>query len=138
MQVNQHVVRVSVLPKITHVGQKNLSKVTFGLAIDSEISKDKTNFLYYESLGKTAELINQFVKTKETILEVSFEIQSRQFTNSNGEERTAYANVVTHFKVWAAPKAKEKAIVDDQANDENFAPIQQDFSIPDDFIDYEH
>lgn len=98
MQVNQHVGRVSVLPKITHVGQKNLSKVTFGLAIDSEISKDKTNFLYYEALGKTAELINQFVKTKETILEVSFEIQSRQFTNSNGEERTAYANVVTHSK----------------------------------------
>ncbi|MBJ7622133.1 hypothetical protein HAU13_05170 [Weissella confusa] len=72
MQVNQHVGRVSVLPKITHVGQKNLSKVTFGLAIDSEISKDKTNFLYYEALGKTAELINQFVKTKGTILEVSF------------------------------------------------------------------
>ena len=42
------------------------------------------------------------------------------------------------LNVWAAPKAKEKAIVGDQANDENFAPIQQDFSIPDDFIDYEH
>lgn len=138
MQVNQHIGRVSVLPKLTHVGQNNLSKVTFGLAIDSEISKDKTNFLYYEALGKTADLINQFVKTKGTILEVAFEIQSRQFTNSNGEERTAYVNVVTRFKVWATPKAKEKTVVDDQTNDENFAPIQQDFSIPDDFIDYEH
>jgi Single-stranded DNA-binding protein len=138
MQVNQHVGRVSVLPKLTHVGQNNLSKVTFGLAIDSEISKDKTNFLYYEAIGKTADLINQFVKTKGTILEVSFEIQSRQFTNSNGEQRNVYANVVTQFKVWAAPKAKEKAVVDDPTSNENFAPIQQDFAIPDDFIDYEH
>ncbi|QYU56751.1 single-stranded DNA-binding protein [Weissella confusa] len=138
MQVNNHVGRVTVLPKLVYVGQNNLAKVTFGLAIDSDVTKNKTNFLYYEAIGKTAELINQFVTEKGTVLEVSFEIQSRQFTTQAGEKKTVFVNVVTRFKVWASPKREKNPLENGEPLQDNYAPIQQDYSVPDTFIDYEN
>lgn len=68
--------------------QNGKSVTSFGLAVKRKYSKDAVDFLPIVAWGKTAEFASNYV-SKGQMIAVKGSVQTRKYTNQNGEERTA-------------------------------------------------
>ena len=86
------------------------STCTFQIAVNK---KDKTNFLTIVTWEKTAEFVAKYF-SKGKMIAVIGEIQTRAYTDKNGQKRTAFEIVANNVEfaesaTRSEPQAKEEA-----------------------------
>lgn len=91
-----------------------LNVTTFTLAVDRRGKEKKTDFFRCVSFGKTAELIERYIK-KGNRLAVEGSMQSEQYEDKNGKTQTAWKVVCekVHFCESSQKETPQPAAMED-------------------------
>ena len=99
-----------------------LAVVSFGLAVNTQITKDKQDTLFVDitAFGRQAEAINKYFKKGDPIF-VEGRLQYRTWEDNNGNKRSKHEVVLNNFQ-FLSYKAKS----DDAVNSDTAAPAEDE------------
>lgn len=110
--------------------QSGTSVTSFTLAVNRDFKKDgqqETDFINCVAWRNTAEFVyKHFQKGRQAV--VDGRIQTRSYTDKDGNKRTAFEVVVDNIYFADSKKEDKPAQAQPYASPENFEPRQQGFS----------
>lgn len=119
--------RLTADPNLTST-QSGVSVVRFTVASDSDYKtadgQKNTNFINCIAWRKTAEIISQYLG-KGRMIVVEGELTSRNYTDKNGNNRTAYEIVVDRFHFCDSKKDGQSSGQQTGGTD-GFMPVDED------------
>ena len=92
---------------------------SFTLAVDRDFDRDKVDFIPCVTWGKTAEFVDKWFQ-KGQLVAVTGELQSRQYTDRDGNKRTVYEVTcqTVHFAESKRNESKAPDVAYEATDDE--------------------
>lgn len=112
--------------KTTNAGK---SVANFSVAVNRKLKRDEADFFECNAWGKTGEFISQYF-SKGRMIAITGEMQSRKYTDKNGNNRTVWEVNVDQAEFCGDGKSNGGESKPDSSGNADFEGIDTDEDLP--------